>query len=397
MPSGSGFAQLSKSGKLLVRSDFGAEPEQPQHSLREDAEAEQSPAASLRPRVSFVAPGASVGVAQEPEDEEEDDRDSVIDSQVIDSTYNMLVQYVYDKYDESCPLSDSSASPRCDFESYFAVSELQSLAQPRMRVYPRPSELLSQSSDCSAEFAHESKPLHKVIPLWRHLFPIPDEPDFASLQWLNPDFARITGNKTITKTRVGTATFADLEKVEKCSRALAAGQSQSYLLLLALLSQLKQDGFQPSDPLLFDKTILALSASFATQTSLYASLTDFIMAKRCESFLAHVTFPVSEPQKCELLVSPGTDAFLFDQLLLEKVSEQLKDSMSLSKLSKSAGRSKPAHAANQRYASPLDFSRPGSSGYRICSVSPARGSASKRDRDGRGVSPSTNSCKGFRK
>ena len=35
---------------------------------------------------------------------------TVIDSQVVDKTYNRLVQYVYDKYDESRPLSDPSAS-----------------------------------------------------------------------------------------------------------------------------------------------------------------------------------------------------------------------------------------------------------------------------------------------
>ena len=101
--------------------------------------------------------------------------------------------------------------------------------------------------------------------------------------------------RPFAKTRVSAATFADLEKVEKCSRTLITGQSQSYRLLLALLSQLKQDGFQPSDPSLFDKNISALSASLATQTLICAGLTDFVMAKRRESFLAHVSFQVSEP------------------------------------------------------------------------------------------------------
>ena len=74
------------------------------------------------------------------------------------------------------------------------------------------------------------------------------------------------------------ATFADLEKVEKCSQTLIAGQSQSYWLLSVLLSQLKQDGFQPSDPALFDKNISALSSSFVTQTSICAGLTEFVEA-----------------------------------------------------------------------------------------------------------------------
>ena len=93
--------------------------------------------------------------------------------------------------------------------------------------------------------------------------------------------------------------------MEKCSRTLVGGQSQSFWLLSALLSQLEQDGFKPSDPSLFDKTISALSASLATQTVLSFGSTDFVVAKRRESFLSHVSFLVSEPQKRELLVSPG--------------------------------------------------------------------------------------------
>ena len=119
--------------------------------------------------------------------------------------------------------SDASAPPRCDFESCFLVAEPQSLARPQMRLYPRVSELVTQSRDCVAKFVHESRPLHKVIPLRRRLFPVADDPDFAAPRWLNPDFARLTGNKTIAKTWVGAATFSDLEKVEKCSRTLVAG------------------------------------------------------------------------------------------------------------------------------------------------------------------------------
>ena len=147
--------------------------------------------------------------------------------------------------------------------------------------------------------------MHRVIPLCRRVFLVADELDFSSPRWLNTDFARITGNKTIAKTRLSAGTFADLEKVEKCSRTLIVGQSQWYWLLSALLSQLKQDGFQPSDLSLFDKNISALSASFATQTSVCSGLTNFIMAKRRKSF------PVSKPQKRELF-GVSWLRFLFD-------------------------------------------------------------------------------------
>ena len=127
--------------------------------------------------------------------------------------------------------------------------------------------------------------------------------------------------------------------MEKALRTLIASQSQNYWLLSTLLSQLKHDGFKPFDLSLFDKNISSLSASFATQTSISPGLTDLVEAKPRELFLAHVSCPVLEPQKHELLMASSLDVLLFEQPFLEKVSRQLKEdslissSASLSKMS----------------------------------------------------------------
>ena len=110
------------------------------------------------------------------------------------------------------------------------------------------------------------------------------------------------------------------------------------------------------------------------------------------------------------LVTPGTEPSLFDQSLLEKISGQVKEdsfitsSLPLAKLAsaKSGGKGKPPSAGSaqgagsSRYSSPLDYSRPGPSGYGKRSASPARGSSSKQSRGGRDVSP-LGARKGFRK
>ena len=187
MPPGSGFAHLTQVSHGPVRSAVGAGSEQSQDSLCEDPEAAQPPQPSAGPRVSFAASGSEVSFAQELEDEEDDDRDSVCEAQVVDKTFNRLVQYVYNKYYESRLLSDPSAPSRCDFESYFAIAKPHSLSCLRMKVYPRVSELLTQSREHVAKFARESKPPHKVIPLRCKVFPVADEPDFSSPRWLNLD------------------------------------------------------------------------------------------------------------------------------------------------------------------------------------------------------------------
>ena len=116
-----------------------------------------------------------------------------------------------------------------------------------------------------------------------------------------------------------------MERLERTSRTVVGGFSQSYWLLSSLLSQLKQDGYQPSEPALFDKTIQLLSSSMSLQASLVSGMTDFLVSKSRESFLSHVSALLSAPQKRELQVASGSGDFLFDQELLEKTSGQVKE------------------------------------------------------------------------
>ena len=185
--------------------------------------------------------------------------------------------------------------------------------------------MVAKIQERAQRLAHESKSAQKVIPLRRCVFPVADEQDYATPKWLNPDFARVTRNKSISKSRAGTVSFSDMERLERTSRTIVGGFSQEYWLLSSLLSQLKQDGYRPLDPVLFDKTIQSLSASMALQTSLASGMTDFVVSKRRDSFLSHVSVPMSAPQKRELQVASATGDFLFNQELLEKTSEQVKE------------------------------------------------------------------------
>ena len=242
------------------------------------------------------------------------------------------------------------------------------------------------------------------------MFAVADELVYTRPQLVNLDFSLLTANKSIAKTRTGSVSFADMERLEKCSHSLLEGNLHALWLMSALVFQLKADGFSPSDPTLSDKAISSISCTLASQTSLAAAMSDFVVSKRKESLLSHVSLPISASQKQELLVTPGTDSALFDQSLLEQVSGQVKEdsfistSMAMAKLAgaKSGGKTKSsASSASSSFAggsSPLGFSRPGPSGFCKLSTSPARGGGSKRGRGGRGTSPSLFSRrKGFRK
>ena len=82
--------------------------------------------------------------------------------------------------------------------------------------------------------------------------------------------------------------------------------------------------------------------------------------------MAHVSLPLSAPQKRELLVTPGSEASLFDQSLLEKVSGLVKkdslisSSLSLAKLAfaKSGGRDKSSSVGSAQGAGSSLYSSP---------------------------------------
>ena len=159
------------------------------------------------------------------EEEEEDDKDSVVEPPVVDKTLSRLFNFIYEKFVDSRPLTDASAPPRCAFEEYFAISDPPSSSRQHLRVYPRVSEIIDASSDKASRLARESKPLHRVVPLRHKIFNVGDDQDFCSARFVNQNFSRIANSKSILKSRVSSVSIADLEKIERASRTVIAGDS----------------------------------------------------------------------------------------------------------------------------------------------------------------------------
>ena len=116
--------------------------------------------------------------------------------------------------------------------------------------------------------------------------------------------------------------------MESVSRSLLDGISHSLWLLSGILSQLKQAGFSPPDPDLFNTNISSISTSLSSQARSAAALADFLQLKWRERYVAHTTLPLSQAQRHELLVSPGSASGLF-----EEISSQVKEDSFISSLS----------------------------------------------------------------
>ena len=171
-----------------------------------------------RQRVTFDASAGPSVVSPDGEEEKGDDCNSVVSaSPVLDKTFMWLVSFIYEQYPESRSHSSPPLSLRCGFENLFAVANPQGSSRPKRNLYPHISKIVSQTQDRSAKLARESKPVHRVLLFKRRIFAVADEPDYTTLLLVNPDFSRLTANKTIAKTRAGSISFADMEKLEKCS------------------------------------------------------------------------------------------------------------------------------------------------------------------------------------
>ena len=302
---------------------------------------------------------ARAGFESQPDDDD-DDRDSRADSAPSDKMYLRLMHYIHDRFTHSEPASAPREPPRCEFEEFFSTSEASSSAKPTLTLYPRVNEILDSCADRAAQFAKEYKPLYRVLPFKRKSTPVGDRQDFCVVRYVNSDFSRIARQKTILKSRASSVSLSDLEKLDRVSRSLIAGQSQSFWLLSSLLAQLRDEEFKPADPNLFDKTITTLSASLASQTNLSSGISEFVTSKRRESYLAHTSCPVGESVKRELLVAPGTNNLLFNQPLLEKVVNTIKEdslissTASLASISKAASRGRSgASGSGKRFSTGL--------------------------------------------
>ena len=313
-------------------------------------------------------------------------------------------------YPGSLPVAAPPVAPRCDFEALYALSDPPESSHPHFAIYPRVSVILGEVDERAAALARRSKPLSAILPKNVCRYAVADSQHFSVAQPINPNFARLCGNKVVSNKRWGSVTFAEMQRLESVSLSSLEACSFSLWMMSGLFSQLKHDGFNPSDPTLFNTAISSVSAALSSQAHFAAMVSTFMRSKRRESLLAHATVPVSQVQKRELTVAPGSSDGLFDQDLLVKVASQVKEdafvssSMSMAKLALSGSSVKTGR--NAASGSARSASGSGSSGYQSSrsfgvssgerSASPARDGGGKRFRGSRGGAPSSKPS-GFRK
>ena len=188
--------------------------------------------------------------------------------------------------------------------------------------------------------------------------------------------------------------------MERLFRPQLEMTSSSLWLMSGILTMLKRDSFQPSDPTVFNAALLSVSASLSQQARTALAGSSFLRAKRRESLLSHTTIPVLEAQRRPLIVTPGSSVGLFNEDILTEVVAQVQRSSLISSnlaVSHSLGRGRSHPSSSSPLVDPASSgaSRAGRP-YGKLSASSSRSRGRKRFRGGKGSAPSSKPS-GFRK
>ena len=254
-------------------------------------------------------------------------------------------------------------------------------------MYPRVAEVLEEVAARSESLARRSRPLSRVIHACERAYAMAYDAIFTSSQPVNSAFSQLVGSRSLGARRWGSNTFSEMERLERLFQGQLEVTSSSLWLMSGILAMLKRDGFQPSDPALFNSALSAVSAALSRQGRTAAAGATFVRAKSRESLLAHTTLPVPESQKHDLTVAPGSSSGLFDSELLSEVVAQVHSSSQISSnlaLSRSLRRGRSTPSSSSPLTGPRfpSFARGRPSGKR--SSSSSRAGSRKRFRGGKG-------------
>ena len=122
----------------------------------------------------------------------------------------------------------------------------------------------------------------------------------------------------------------EVGRLEALSRQLLEAQSVSFWIFIAILTWLKQEGFQPSDASLFKELVPVFSACMVGSTASLASMATFCQARLREAVLSHFPAHVGSHFRALLAASSFARPNLFEDSVLDKVLAESREDSAVS-------------------------------------------------------------------
>ena len=150
----------------------------------------------------------------------------------------------------------------------------------RFRMYPRVAEVQEEVAAKAEALARRSRPVSRILPTRARFYALADEPLFAASQPVNSAFAQLVGQRSFAGKRWGAITFSEMERLERVFQGQLEVTSSTLWLMSGILATLKTDGFQPSDPALFNSALSSVSAALSRAARTASAGSVFLRAKR---------------------------------------------------------------------------------------------------------------------
>ena len=246
-----------------------------------------------------------------------------------DPSFKEVAQLVFNVNPQSAPQASTSQARTCDFEGMFAPSSKESRALPKFNIFHKVSEIFDETKAKCLGLAAQGKPLINLLPNKKRKYEPADVQGLATAPPLNHNIGRLMTEHVPGK-RSLCFSYDEASKVESLNRHQLEMINHSFWLLSTVLKLVKEGGFEPQDPSLFDALIYSLTLSIVNNLSVSSSLASYFQLKRREGYLSHFPLHVAPFFRQELLSSPLDSSVLFDPSVFDRIVREVKDDSSTS-------------------------------------------------------------------
>ena len=226
---------------------------------------------------------------------------------------------------ESVPPPEPSPSRTCKFEGMFSGVVNSPKEDFSPVLFHRVAEILDLYAKKFRESAEAGKFPSSSLPPRRRVYSASGSPELSKPSILNPSLPRLVGSVSTNKS--AGFTLFEAAKLEGVAKHAIETQSVAFWAFNSIMQWLKEEGFTPVEPFIFDELIQSFSLSMVNSTSALASLATFLKAKRREAILSHFPANVGKHFRTQLQASSFKGELLFDESVLQRVlSESREDS-----------------------------------------------------------------------
>ena len=279
---------------------------------------------SATPSVAFDLPAEVDPDIQSTQ--EDDGGDNSDEPSLSKGDYRALMELIFKYFPEA--RSDKMISgPKAFHHEHLFSNKKKPPPKDRPSILLKINTRLSQVREDVTKAAKTMKFRTRFFPKRRNLNRVPGDIGLEGPPKVNDEFLMLT-NIAEAEKLLASVPFEDLEKMENALQALQESQSFSAWLVSTLFYVLSDEGYVPKDAPLFDKIVQSLCIHDVEQSKLVHWLAVACVSLRKERLLERMVPSVSEKQKRWLYASSPFSAYIFDEEMVQKIKDDLKETTS---------------------------------------------------------------------